>query len=833
MVNYLAGSNEAPEGFPGTAHAQEHMMFRGSPGLSSAQLADISAAMGGMFDADTQQTVTQYFFSVPAEQLDVALHIESIRMRGALDSEELWEKERGAIEQEVAQDLSDPEYVMYTRLLHSLFKGTVYAEDALGTRASFNQTTGAMLQSFYRAWYGPNNAILVIVGDVEPEAVLKEVKRLFGQIPARKTGTRPKIRLQPVKAETFRMETDLPVGIAMIAYRTPGYGSADCAATQVLADVLDSERGSLYTLVPEGKALSAGFDLEVFPDTGMGQAYAAFPMGADPEAVVKAIRGALDAVAKNGVPAELVETAKRREAADAEFRKNSVFELAMAWSKALAVEGKQSPAEVVEAMEKVSVDEVNRVARTYLKADCAVVAILTPRTGGGPVTRETFRGLENFAPEEATAVELPEWAQETVRRLHIPTARKYPEVALLPNGIKLITQPVDVSDTVSVFGHIENNPDLQTPPGKEGVDTVLDHLFSFGTGSLDRLAFQRALDEIAANLTAGTDFSLEVPAAHLERGVELLAANELGPGLPRGAFLTMRQEVAGAVAGELQSPGYKASRALASGLFPAGDPTLRQATPETVSSLTLEDVKDYHGKVFRPDMTTIVVIGKVDSGRARAVIEKHFGAWKAVGPKPDTLLPPVPLSKPSSVTVPDPSRVQDEVTLAQTLGLVRSDPAYYALELGNHVLGSGFYATRLYQDLREKTGLVYAVSSSFDVGRTRSVYQVYYGCDPPNVSKARAIIERDLKEMQTSHVAPERLHLAKAMLLRGIPLSESSVEHLAHGYIHRVKLGLPLNEPERAAGRYYKLSAEEVRAAFGKYVRPADMVQVTQGPNPP
>ncbi|MGW8325792.1 MAG: M16 family metallopeptidase, partial [Desulfobacterales bacterium] len=117
VVNYKVGSNEAPAGFPGMAHAQEHMMFRGNPGLSAGQLANITAALGGMFNADTQQSVTQYFFTVPEKYLDVALHIEAIRMRGVLDSEKLWDQERRAIEQEVAQDLSSPEYIFYTRLL--------------------------------------------------------------------------------------------------------------------------------------------------------------------------------------------------------------------------------------------------------------------------------------------------------------------------------------------------------------------------------------------------------------------------------------------------------------------------------------------------------------------------------------------------------------------------------------------------------------------------------------------------------------------------------------------------------------------------------------------
>jgi zinc protease len=819
IVNYQVGSNEAPEGFPGMAHAQEHMMFRGSPGLSANQLAGMIAAMGGMFNADTQQTVTQYFLSVPADDLDVALHIEAIRMRGVLDTEKLWDQERGAIEQEVAQDLSNPEYVFYTKLLADMFKGTPYAHDALGTRSSFDKTTGAMLKKFYDTWYLPNNAILVIVGDVQPQKALAEVKKFFSPIPAKKIPERPAIRLEPVTPETFKLKTDLSYGLLQISFRMPGYDSEDYPATQVLADVLSNQRSNLFALVPEGKALYTGFSLSTLPKAGLGYAVAAFPKGADPSSLAKEVRRILAEDIQKGFPIDLAEAAKRNKLTKAELERNSVFGLAMAWSQALAVEGRQSPEDDVKAIQRVSVADVNRVARKYLDLDHAIVAILTPEASGKPVSSKAYTAVESFAPKQTKPSKLPDWADKALKRLSLPISTVEPVVTVLPNGLRLIVQPESVSNTISVYGHIKNNPDLEAPEGKQGVDEVLDQLFSFGTASLDRVAFQKALDDIGARESAGTDFYLQVLANQFDRGVQLLADNELHPALPEGAFKTVQQQVAATVEGRLQSPDYLAKRTIKPALFPRNDPTLREATPVTILSLTLQDVKDYYHRVFRPDLTTIVVIGKVTPEEAKAVIEKYFAPWEATGPKPETLLPPVPPNSPSSTAVPNQSRIQDKVTLAETLGLNRSNPDYYALELGNHVLGGAFYATRLYQDLREKTGLVYYVSSSFDVGQTRALYVVNYACDPQNVARARAIVEQDLKNIQTTLVTPEELRQAKALLLREIPLSESSVDSIAQGLIYRATHELPQDEPTRAAQQYLKLTAEQVRAAFAKWLR--------------
>ncbi len=832
-INYLVGSNEAPAGFPGTAHALEHMMFRGSEGLSADQLADITAAMGGDFDADTRQTVTQYYFTVPSEDIDVALHIESIRMKNLLCTDSLWKNERGAIEQEVAADLSNPQYVFYTKLLKAMFKGTPYSHDALGTRPSFNKTSAAMLKKFHNTWYAPNNAVLVIVGNVQPEKVLNEVKNLFGPIPEKKLLARPSINLSTVKRDTLNLNTDLPYGFTVVAFRMPGTNSPDYPAAQMLSDVISSQRGELYSsLVPTGKALYAGFEYVALPNTGLGFAIGVFPQGADSKTLMKEVQNIIRNEVKKGYSKDLIEASKRHELSDIEFEKNSISGLASAWSEAVAVNNQNSPSEYVDALQKVTVDDVNKVAKKYLDDSHAIFAILTPQQSGKPITRNSFGGKESFAPKNPKQVKLPAWAEQAIGRLKVPELTTSPDTSTLPNGIKLIVQPEKISNTVTVVGKIKNNPDLQTPKGQEGTSSLLDQLFEYGSTTLDRIAFQKALDDIGAEESAGTNFSLAVLSNHFDRGVQLLADNLLNPALPPQAFMIIQRQTVRTVAGELKSPSYLAGRAVSTALFPKGDPSLREATPKTIEGVTLKDVKNYYSKVYRPDLTTIVVIGNISPDSAKSVIEKYFGNWKASGPKPETDLPPVPLNKVSVASVPDRSRVQDNVILAETLGLNRNNPDFYALELGNHVLGGSFYATRLYKDLRENSGLVYFVSSPFAIGKTRSIYEVRYGCDPPNVSKARSIVVHDLESMRNKPVTKHELEQAKAMILREITLSESSFNSIALGLLSRSISDLPLDEPKIAAEKYIKINAGEIQSAFKKWVRPKGLIQVTEGPAP-
>lgn len=830
-MNYLVGADEVAKGFPGTAHAMEHMMFRGSPGLSKDQLLAIASNVGGNFNADTQHGVTQYFFTVPSQDLDVALHIASIRMRGVDVTETGWKKERGAIEQEVSRDHSNPGYKFMLQLNRHMFAGTPYAWQGLGTRASFDKTTAKQLKKFHDTWYAPNNAILVIAGDVDPTATLAKVKSLFGDIPRKKLPSKPTFHFSPMQAKTIKLPTDYPVGIVAKAWRVPGLRDKDYATALVLSSAMGSKRGELFAMGLTGKALFGGFGGQFMPHAGIAFAQAGFPRGGDAQKVLKNLDAIVAKAAAKGVPAALVKAAKQKAIADMEYKKNSVSGLANAWSAALANGGFHSPDDLRAAIAAVTPADVDALAKRIFNPDHAVTAILTPQSSGKPVSHSKFGGAESFAGKPSGKVTLPDWAKSAFAKLTLPTFSTHPTAFTLDNGLRVIVQPESVSKTVEMFGSIKTNADMQAPKGKKGVASVLGTLFNFGTTTMNRLQFQAALDAISAHESAGSSFSLAVPSANFAQGVKLLAANELHPAMPQRAFMVMQHNLAGAQAGTIKSPGFLNNIHLDKALLPANDPGLRYATPKSIGSLSLADVKAYYKQTFRPDMTTIVVIGDVTPEQARKVVEANFGSWKAGGSKPDVDYPAVPLNKPGQFHTPDSSAVQDSVTLSEMIDMTENSPDRYAVMLGNDILGGGFGSV-LMRDLRIKGSLVYGVSSGASLDKHRGQFSVSYGSDPDKVGKARAMVIRDIKQMQNTPVSADALHSAKGKILRQLQLSQSSFGAIAGSLLSLSEQGKPLDSGEITAHKYYDMTANQIQAVFKKYLRADGFVTAVKGPVP-
>jgi len=830
-MNYLVGSQDDPPDMPGMAHAQEHMMFRGSAGVSGAQLASIAAAMGGDLNGLTQTTATQYLFTVPANALDIVLHIEADRMRGVIDSQSDWIKERGAIDQEVSSDVSNPIYRARQALLGNMFAGTPYAQPGVGTRDAFDSLTSAGLKSYYDTWYRPNNAVLVVVGDLTPDSVVADATRLFSAIQSAPVPPHPSFAMPAPRLADVAFDTDLPYGMALVAYRFPGTDSPDYAAARVLADVISDQRSPFFSGLPFDKVYNASFLLDDMPRASLGIAQGLALQPKDVPDVQRAVITNIGAAIRAGFNTELVEDAKLKEISHDLFRRSSIQGLAEVWSQAVAVEGRTSPDDDIAAIKAVSADDVNRVAGKYLNASTEIAADLTPKQSGAPVPADAFGANESFAPKAAKPVRPPTWAAAVVNSTDVPPSKLGPLDSTLANGLRVIVQKEPGSGSVIVRGEVRNDPDIEAPLGKEGVSLLLDQLFTAGPSNESTYNFFTDIGQIGADERAGSSFSLQVPAVNFDRGMTLLAENELRPSLPSARFSLVRTAVADRVLGLSQTPAYLAEQSLYAALYPKDDAVQRTATPASVEDLSLSDIRAYFNATIRPDLTTLVVVGDVDPQHALSEISQHFGAWKASGTPPLTTLPPAPQNKPSALTVPALGSVQDSVTFAETIAVATGTADYNALTLGDQMLASEFYASRLYRDLREQSGLVYYVSTAFEEDGGRYTYRVRWGCDPQNVSKVAGIVQRDLQDMQSSPPTADELLRAKALAVRELPLREASQAGIAAILLERAGAGMPLDDAA-AQKRYLRVTASQIAAAFGKWIRPNGFVQVVQGPPP-
>jgi len=830
MINYRVGSDE--QFVDGLAHATEHMMFRGSKTVSSAQLMDTLSLTGGDFDADTQDAVTQFFFTVPSQYLDVALQLERSRATGLLMSQTLWNQERGAITQEVTQDNSNAIYRLYEKMQERILAGTPYAKNGLGTVTGFaHDVNSPQLTKFYNTWYHPNNATYVIVGDVDGPATIAKVKAIFGDIPAGKLPARPAVKLQPLTAATYHDTSDQPFTAVLLGYRMPGYDSPDYAAGQILSDVLNNSRSTFGSMPYEGTALFTQFQVQPFQKAGVGIVFAAIPVTGKPEALDKAIRNEFAAYAKSGVPADLVSAAKLREISSLEFNGNSIEGLAFQWSQAVAVQGLASPDAMKAQFARVTTADVNRVLRTYLGSNAVIAAYAVPKNAGAASTGGGMAKEDNEIPPSRHEP-LPAFATDILAHLAVPPSTLSPVDTTLPNGLRLIVQPEHVTGTVVVSGQILNNPQVQEPAGQEGVADLTAQLLPFGTATYDRVAFQTELDKIAATTTAGTQFGVDALSGDFDRAIQLLADEELHPAFDPKAFAIMQKQSVGSLTGEVSSPDHLTEVALNKALYPAGDPSQRFATPQTAGALTLEQVKAWYAAAYRPDLTTIVVTGDVTPEQARATIAKYFGGWTATGPKPNVYPPAVPANVPAQVNVPATGRVQSSVQLVETTDLLRSDPAWAPLQVLNTVLTGGFYSSLLYHDLREVHGYAYTVDSRFNVGKVRSTFGIEYACDPQNIVPAQGQIAAILTQLQKAPAEADRLLRAKALLMGDVPIRAASYDGVSQLLLNYAIRDLPLNQGTLDAQAELAATAADVQAALAKYVRPDGFVRIVTGPGP-
>jgi zinc protease len=832
-IRYDAGSDEGT--LSGQAHAVEHMMFRGTSDVSASQFNDIVARTGGVYNASTSNEATDYYFIVPSRFLGVVLHLEADRMRKASFKESDWSTERGAIEQEVRAHESSPTFSFTQQMRDALYGNTPYARDALGTVTSFDAMNAGELRAFYNEWYHPNNATLVVAGDVDPASALAIVKAQFGPIPQKPLPARPKISLPPLPATPVVASAYLAAGATGFTVRFPDIASPDYAASRIAISVLDDPRGKLADLNASGKLQGAAASSSTSSDASFATVQASLKQGEDPAKVASLLDETIARILKDGVPADAVAAAKRSISASQAYQLTSIPNVASAWASASSL-GLKSPNALLARFEAVTPADVNRVLHKYFSAD-RLAFTLTP-SKQAPKRTIDLGGGEHVAYTGREHQPLPAWAAAAFRKPLTPPRIADAHFYDLPNGLRLVVSDVKIAPVVVLSGYVKSNELLHAPTDKQGVAEATGAMMSWGSTTLDRKAFAAALQAIPASVRVGVYFDLQSRAKDFDRALALLAQEMLHPALPESTLALIKKNSVPVLSEQQKRAPWLALLATDAALYPAGDPFHNHMTAESLQNVSMTDVHAWYAKTFRPDLTTIAVVGDLKPAYVRAEIAKYFGNWRAHGAKPTFIYPHLKLNGPVQASFPSPTAAQQSVTMTELLGLVETNPEAPALQLADTMLTGEGMASILTHDLRTKHGYVYYVGSSLNVGKQRSTYTFDFSADPKNAKAATDALLADLRNLQTTLVSADDLARAKTTILARSALSLDNFGGLASALrdaasAPKSTLTTTNSQNENAWARLLDVTPTELRAAFAKWVRVNDFAHISVVPASP
>jgi zinc protease len=487
--------------------------------------------------------------------------------------------------------------------------------------------TASDISGFYRLWYHPNNATLIVSGDIDPPALLARIQNLFSAIPSAPLPPRPTISLQPLGSTTVSDSIELPISVSALLYRTPGTADADYPPSVIFNQLLNSGRGEFAELAASGKMLAAINVASALPEVGTSFVVGIPAANDSPKAAAGLLAGVLASYRSDGVPPELIAATKLRFLNERAYEQASISGLAFEWAQAIG-QRQGTPSRVYDAVASVTNDDVNRVVRTYYTPEHQITALLSPKPFAAIPSVDQKAGAENVRYVPLKQEPLPAWAVSALSApLKVPEVRSGDVTMHLANGLTVVIRSETVSPTVVVKGEVKTDSQLYEPRGMEGVATLTSELMPWGTTAYDRKGYQTQLDAIAANVSLGSEFSLDAASKDFDRALQLLADGMLHPAFPQAGFNVLKaQAIALTAAGE-KLPATQASIAETKALYPPGDPRRRRTTAKSLQSVGLGDVQRWYAFAYRPDLTTIAIVGNVTPAEARAAVSKYFGGW--------------------------------------------------------------------------------------------------------------------------------------------------------------------------------------------------------------
>lgn len=838
-VWYHVGSKNEQPGRTGFAHLFEHMMFQGSANYDNDYFTPLQEA-GAIINGTTNQDRTWYFETVPSNFLELALFMEADRMGNLLPAmtQEKLDNQRDVVKNERRQRVDNQPYGTAFEKIGAIMypQGHPYHWTTIGSLEDLQAASLDDVKSFFRQYYIPNNAYLVLSGDFDEKQARQWIEKYFGPIAKGGNVTRPNPpmpKLDKEIRETVEDAVPLPRRY-FVWHGVPAYAK-DEPALDMLSFILSSGRTSrLQKNLVYDKELV--LQVNSFNGTneigGLFQIQATARPGKSLDDAEKEILAEIERI-KNEPP-----TAEEMSRALNTYESQAIYGLQTVLGKAGQVTtyagflGKPNWFQNdIDRYRKVTPADIQRVAREYLGPNRLVMTYV-PRSGGPAATNRAADRPTSVKSEKKDEAKI---AEQTAK---LPKPGPQPKFTLPPiektklsNGLEVWMVEQNELPIVAM-NMVFKTGSTNEPADRVGLANMTSQMLDEGTAKRSAEEISNALQSIGASLNTGSNFdsmtvSLQTLSRNLDTALDIFSDVIVNPAFPQKELDSLRARAIAGLRQQRANPNAISNVAFNKVLY--GDhPYGRETSEATLRALTRDDILKFYSANYRPNNAVLIVVGSYDKGTLKNALEKAFSGWKPGEVEKGSVPEVRKFDKPGIYLVDRPGSAQSVVAIGQ-IGVSRNNPDFVPIQVMNAILGGGI-TSRISMNLREDKGYTYGANSGWSFRRGPGPFRA--GGDIQTAVTKEAVIEfmKELNGIRGSRpVTREELEYNKQSIIRRFPAGFETIGAIASQLATLVVYDLPDNYFNEFISKVNAVTLEDVDRVAKQYLDPDNMAIVIVG----